>query len=199
MDDKQIGQLRDELSSLIRETIDKSTPDISSSLGKHPGEILFEFVALLLWIVTNKAQTVLLKKQMSIIDDIGDAFFLIFGENANFLKIFNERTWHDFICDRFGIYYGARDAFRTQLGVVLEDEEVNEELSIFNVAHNFVVLCLTQDDKWNADLAKAGAKLSEDVSSKEMSDKTSQVMKHCCQFSDRAKSILSRLSSQWGK
>lgn len=180
MDDKQLG----ELGSLIAETLDESTPDISRTLGKHPEEILFEFIALLLWIVAKEAQTILPEKLLQpTIDTILTATFLRLGENANFLKIFNEKTWEDFINDRFGTYYWAWRAFP------IEDEQ----LSKVTVAHNFILCCLTK----NGDSTKAGVEYDAHYPvNKYYAAHIGCVLNHYRRFSERVKSILSRLSSQ---
>jgi hypothetical protein len=180
MDDKQF----EELGSLIAETLDESTPDISRTLGNHHGEILFEFIALLLWIVAKEAQTILPKKLIQpTIDTIFTGTFLLLGENANFLKIFNEKTWEGFIQGRFEIYYRAWHAFP------IEDEQVSK----ITVAHNFILCCLTE----NEDLTIAGEEYSKFFPNPE--DRAAHlrcVFNHYRRFSEKAKSILSRLSSQ---
>lgn len=188
MDTKELG----ELGSLIENTLYESTPDISKTLGKHPGEILFEFIALLLWIVAKEAQTILPEKLIQpTIDTIFTATFLRLGESASFLKIFNEKTWEDFVRNRFELYYRAWNAYRTEWGMVLEDEKANEEFSIVSVAHNFVAFCCTEEE----DMTKA--EFAEYMSSEHYrTGHIGCVLNHYRRFSEKAKSILSRLSSQ---
>ncbi|MCK5472888.1 MAG: hypothetical protein KAI59_02560 [Planctomycetes bacterium] len=186
MDDKQVGHLGAELARLVEDTLDKSLPDINSALGNHHGQNMIEFIALLLWIAVKEAQTVLPEKLIQpTIDTIFTVFFLRLVENVNFLKIFNEKTWEDFIHDRFGTYYWAWDAYRTEYGMVLDDEKANEELSIFTVVHNFVAFCCPEEENMTK------AEFAEYMTKHYRTGRIGSVLNHYRRFSEKAKSILS--------
>ena len=189
MDTKKLGI---ELARLIEETVNLSMDDICSALGKSVGDVFFEYIALLLWVVTKEASIILPEKSIQpTIDTMTCAtFYLIEDSGAKSLKDFNEKIWEDFILSRFGLYHSAWHAWPTKVRGEIEDKDVLLELSQVTVAHNFVLCCLTK----TADLHKANIEFRKHPNYKgNYPTHIGCALKHYRRFSERAKSVLSRI------
>jgi hypothetical protein len=187
MDTEKLG-IR--LADLIDDTLDESTEDISNTLDKSPAEILFESIALLLWIAAKEASMALpTNSYQRTIDYMYSAVYLRLSENAEFSRLCNKSKWEDFIHNRFSLYYRAWDAHRSERGIVLEDEEANQELSIVTVAHNFVLSCLSDTDE---DIRKTEAEFRKIPNYRNQYRANMEcVLRYYRRFSERVKSVLS--------
>jgi hypothetical protein len=180
MDTKELGS---QLARLIEATVNpQSMDDIGSTLGQRCRNIFLEYIALLLWIATKESSIVLPKEYAQTTSNaIFSAIFLLLEEAGIKKRVcdFNAQAFESFIHDRFETYYRAWRAFP------IDDIELSEA----NVAHNFIVLCLTDEE----DLTKAGEEY------RKLFPKPADyithlkcVLHHYRQFVERVKSVLSR-------
>jgi len=184
LDSKELGI---ELARLIEDTLDETIPDVSNTLGKQPWEILFEYIAFLLWIATKETSAVLPKKFIQpTIDYMSFAIFLHLRENANFSRLFNERKWKDFVINRCELYYWAWNFCRIELEIEDEDEEVSKSVGMCFVAHNFVLSCFAKAEE---DLRKVDAKYKK-LPPKKCAAHLEGVLFHYHRFLERMKSVL---------
>jgi len=187
MDTEKLGF---ELAEAIGEMVDESLDDIRSTLRKPSQNVLLEYIALLLWIVAKQASVVLPKKSIkSTIDHAHNVTFL-FLEDGGFRKIkmlggyFNEKTFEDYICNRFKLYYWAWNVYSSMKDDSCSDEE-NEALSQASeatVAMNFIVCCFADEAEYHNVFPN----------SEDRPPHTVCVLKHYRRFSERAKSVLLR-------
>jgi hypothetical protein len=164
---------------LIRDTVDGSIDDINRTLGPRTNKnTFFEYIALLLWISTKEAITILPKELIQeTIDRICFANFILLEESG--LKNtsgFNNKIFEDFLHNRFGTYNSAWNTFAMK----------DEQLCKVTVIHNFIIYCLT-DNEDMTEAEKEYNKLFPDP--KEWVNQQKCILKHFDYFSDRAKSV----------
>lgn len=146
-----------ELAETIMEMAHESIDNIRDTLHKPSQNVLLEYIALLLWIVTKQASIVLPKESIqSTIDHVHSVVFS-FLEDAGFRKIkmlgeyFNEKTFEGWIGNRFKLYYWAWDVYSSMKDDSCSNEE-NEALSQVSevtVAMNFIVCCFADEVEYH--------------------------------------------------
>lgn len=182
MDTKELGL---KLAKLIEETVGESMDDIFSTLGRDVGEVFLEYIALLLWIATKEASIVLPEKSIQpTIDAMTCWTFSILEERgARACEDFNEKIWGDFILNRFDLYHWAWHTWPTKVRGEIEDKDALLELSQVTVAHNFIICCFADEAEYH--------KLF--PNHKDYGAHIGCVLDHYRRFSERAKSVLSRV------
>lgn len=176
MDTKGIGL---QFARLIQDTVDGSINDINRTLGpRSKKNAFFEYIALLLWISTKEAQTVLPTGSIQeAIDRIYSAIFILLEESG--LKNtsgFNNKIFEDFIRNRFKTYNWAWNTFS------MKDEQACK----VTVIHNFILYCLTDNENMN-EAEEEYNKLFPNP--KEWTNHLKCILNHFDYFSDRAKSV----------
>ena len=183
-------QLGIDLGNLIVETSDESTKeieDIINPLGTM-NMILFEYVALLLWLATQEesiwgATNVLPEEPCKRATNV--AFNVVFNALNKIDELrddpeFNMSKFQDFIHDRFDHYCAAWTDCPTFEG----DEEGDENFRrYFNLIVRFIFCCF-------ADKAKFLKLTNED--NNVITNVLSDVCHHSCIFVERVRSVLSR-------
>lgn len=187
MDTEKLGF---ELAEAIGEMVDESLDDIRSTLRKPSQNVLLEYIALLLWIVAKQASAVLPKKWIQSTIDHAHGVTFCFLEDAGCRKIkmlggyFNEKTFEDWINNRFEIYYRAWNVYSGVKDDSLshEEKEVISTLSKVTVALNFIVCCFTDEAEYHEIFPNP----------EDRTPHTGCVLNHYRRFSEIVKSILSR-------
>ena len=165
-----------ELAKEIQDAMTESAEDICETLGAPIQDTLLEYIALLLWAASEEIQNSLPKKHIqATIDSTFSATLLLLEEAGigSLIREFTPDSFQSFIRNRFEIYYGVWRAFP------IDDDELSE----VTLAHNFILLCVTDDE----DLAQA-THPNRDKYVRHIQ----VVLRHYRVFTGRAKALVSR-------
>ncbi len=146
-----------ELAEAIMEMAHESLDDIRGTLRKPSQNILLEYIALLLWIVAKQASVVLPKESIQSTIDHAHGVTFSFLEDTGFRKIkmlggyFNEKTFEDWMVNRFKLYYYAWNVYSSMKDdrCSNEENEALSQVSEINVAMNFIVCCFADEVEYH--------------------------------------------------
>lgn len=190
MDTEKLGF---ELAKAIEDMVHESLDDIHDTLREPSHNVLFEYIALLLWIVAKQAAMFLPKESIqSTIDHAHNVTFFFLHE-AGFRKVrmpdgyFNEQTFEDWIVNRFKLYYWAWNVYSSMKDDRCSNEEIEGlfQLSEITVAKNFIGCCFTDEAEYHNIFPNP----------KDHADHIACVLNHYRRFSERVKSVISGFNS----
>ncbi|HIJ71874.1 MAG TPA: hypothetical protein HPP87_11000 [Planctomycetes bacterium] len=165
-----------ELAKEIQEHVIESSEDICRNIGVPLQNVFLEYIALLLWSASKEIQNSLPKKHFKQAIDLTFSASALLLEEAGIrehMSDFTPEAFESFIRDRFETYYGAWRGF------AIDDDELSE----VTLAHNFVLLCITDEE----DLSKATHPNRDDYRRH-----IQVVLRHYRIFTGRAKALISR-------
>jgi hypothetical protein len=182
-----IEELGYELAVAMMEMTDKSLDEICSTLNVPSQNVLLEYVALLLWIVTKQTSILLSKNLIQSTIDYAHNITFSFLEDAGFKKVklpegnFNETTFEKWIRNRFELYYWAWNTYYSMKDECSEEEvEALSQASEAAVAMNFVVCCFGNKEEYHKLFPCPDDRVPHTVC----------VLNHFRQFTEKARSIL---------
>ena len=187
MDTEKLGF---ELARTIMEVVSESLDDIRDTLSKPSQNVLLEYIALLQWIVAKQAAIVLPKESIQSTIDHTHSVTFFFLEDAGFRKIrmlgghFNEKTFEDWIVNRFDLYYWAWNVYSRMKDDRCSNEEIEglSHLSEITVVTNFIGCCFTDEAEYHNIFPNP----------RDRAAHMACVLNYYRRFSDRIKSVLSR-------
>jgi hypothetical protein len=190
MDTEKLGF---ELAEAIMEMAHESLDDIRSTLRKPSQNVLIEYIALLLWVVAKQASIVLPKESIQSTIDHAHSVTFSFLDDTGFRKIkmpggyFNEKTFEDWIGNRFNLYHWAWNVYSGMKddSCSHEENEALSQVSEITVAMNFIVCCFADEAEYHNIFPNP----------KECAAHMACVLNHYRRFSERVKSVLSRFDS----
>jgi hypothetical protein len=190
MDTEKLGF---ELAEAIKEMVHESLDDIRDTLREPSQNVLFEYIALLLWIVAKQAAMALPKESIQSTIDHAHSVTFFFLDDAGCRKIkmlgghFNEKTFEDWMINRFKIYYWAWNVYSCMKDDRCSNEEIEglSLLSEITVVKNFIGCCFADEAEYHNIFPN----------SKDHAAHIACILNHYRKFPERVKSILSCFDS----